>query len=222
MDRILVVAAHPDDEVLGCGGLLAALAKQKRSVSVMILTGPTTSRGSNQDLIDSYAESERAATTLGVPEYLTLGWPDNRLDSVPLLDIVKKIESRANEFRPDTVLVHDHTDLNIDHQIANRATLTAFRPEPGSSVNLILSYETLSSTEWQDSGQDCFRPNFFFNIENELPIKIAAFGEYLSEHRTYPHPRSCEGIKIQAQRRGIECGCVAAEAFRVIRCIPRL
>ena len=221
MDRILVVAAHPDDEVLGCGGLIATLAKKDRIVSVLIMTGPTTSRAPGLSLSSSPTELERATQVLGVSDCSILGWPDNRLDTVPLLDLVKQVESKADEFKPDTVLVHDQTDLNIDHQIANRAALTAFRPQPESSVRLILGYETLSSTEWQDQDQGYFRPNYYLNIEKELKTKLSAFRHYKSEHRTYPHPRSPEGIEILAKKRGLECGVKVAEAFRVIRCIVR-
>lgn len=213
----LIVAAHPDDEVLGCGGTAARLAAAGCEVHVRILCGTTSSRGTPSAEAD--AEFEKAAGVLGAASTERWDYPDNRLDTVPLLEIVQRIARAANETAPELVLTHDPSDLNIDHVLAHRATITAFRPLPGAGHTMVACYETLSSTEYQDAGVAHFRPSWYVDIGATLERKLDAMRCYASELCDPPHPRSLDGIETLARRRGHEVGRAAAEAFRIVRLV---
>lgn len=217
--KVLVIAAHPDDEVLGVGGAIAKHSKKGDKVKVVILGEGITSRNPNnaEELLSRLKEdSRRANRILGVEEVYFHSYPDNSFDSVPLLDIIKTIESHVNEFKPDIVYTHFWGDLNIDHKITYRAVITACRPI--KSIKKLLCFEILSSTEQNvQIQQNVFTPNFYLNIEQELKLKVEAIKEYKSEIQKYPYPRSAEGIEILAKYRGLAIGCNAAEAFFIAR-----
>ena len=223
-ERVLVVAAHPDDEVLGCGGAVARHARRGDEVSVLIMAEGVTSRATTRDKAEAAevaelrAAAREAAKALGVNPPRMLGLPDNRLDEVALLDVIKPIEDIVSEFAPDTVYTHHAGDLNIDHQTVHRAVLTACRPLPGSSVTASYTFETLSSTEWgpPDAGET-FIPRRFIDISSTLDIKLAALACYAGEMRPFPHARSTEAVRALAEWRGASVGMPAAEAFDVIR-----
>jgi N-acetylglucosamine malate deacetylase 1 len=212
--RITIVAAHPDDEVLGCGGLIARLVGAGAEASLLTLTGVTSSRAAPL-AADVEAEQAAAVRVLGIARSRRLAFPDNRLDTVPLLELVREVE-REQAFAPDLVLTHAPGDLNVDHRLAHQATLTAFRPA-GAPGPRLLAFETLSSTEWQDPALVLFRPNCWVDISAHLATKLAAMRCYASELRAPPHPRSLEGISAKARSRGFEVGVAAAEAFHIIR-----
>lgn len=219
----LILAAHPDDEVLGCGGTIAHLSGQGREVCVAILGEGVTSRSAsdakeNNAALETLASSARkAAAILGVNDLRLFGLPDNRFDTLPLLDIVKMIEELVADVRPSTVYVQHGGDLNIDHAILFRAALTALRPVPGSSVRELLGFEVGSSTEWAfQQFAPRFQPNVFQDITNSLETKIKAMNAYVSEYRPSPHPRSAESLRAQAVFRGTQAGVGAAEAFCLI------
>jgi len=224
-DSVLVVAAHPDDEVLGCGATMARLAAQGRSVSVLILGAGVAARGagsasqarSREKLL---AESEKANKILGVRKVYRADFPDNRFDSVALLEVVKVIEAVKAKAKPSLVLTHHAHDVNVDHQVAFRACLAAFRPQPGEAARELRSFYVLSSTDWQ-APSPAFAPNLFVDISSTLEKKIRALEAYKSEIRAYPHPRSSKGLRIEAQRTGLRVGLAAAEAFEVVRRIER-
>lgn len=223
---VLVVAAHPDDEVLGCGGTIAAHAAAGDRVSVLILGEGVTSRKGLKPreaakAVKALQESAvKAAYVLGAQEAALAGLPDNRFDSVDLLDIVHLVEQFKNRVKPDIVYTHHHGDLNIDHRLTHQAVLTACRPLPGETVREIYAFEILSATEWQAPHPGLsFHPNHFVDISDMLPRKLAAMEVYKPEVRSWPHPRSLEGIVTQAHGRGIQIGREAAEAFEVIRSI---
>jgi len=225
--RVLIVAAHPDDEILGCGGTIAKLVKKGYEVYTLILGEGITSRDKIRDrkkrekeILELKKQIHKANKILGVKEIFCFDFPDNRFDSVDFLDIVKTIEEIKNNIKPDIVFTHSKADLNIDHRITYKAVLTAMRPLPSESVKLIYSFEILSSTEWNYPLS--FSPNVYFDIENTLNLKIEAMKEYKGELREYPHPRSVEGIKIKAMQRGMEVGLKYAEAFELIRWIENL
>ena len=154
---------------------------------------------------------------MGTEKPIFLGLPDNRLDSIDFLNIVQKIEERVLKIQPEIVYTHHGGDLNLDHQIVHRAVITAFRPMPGSCLQKIFSFETLSSTEWSSlSIGPIFNPTHFVNVTRTLDVKLAALACYKSEMRDYPHPRSIDGVKSLAQVRGSHVGVDAAEAFEVI------
>ncbi len=220
---VLVVVAHPDDEVLGCGGTLARLAGEGHAVHVSILGEGMTSRLNPDDpsvkklVATLHDQSQQVASLLKFHSCLNHGLPDNKFDTVPLLDVIKLIEQRIESIRPQVIFTHHGSDLNIDHQIVHRATLTACRPTTSCSVEQMYAMECPSSTEWsfQQLGGD-FHPNTFVNIESTLEIKLQACQRYESEIRPFPHPRSIEALRAAAVRWGSLSGFLAAEAFKLI------
>ncbi len=224
--RVLVVAAHPDDEVLGPGGTLALLARQGHETRLTILGEGVTSRYSTRqsaemELVETlHAQSEKAAAILGAKEVRLHNLPDNRFDTVSLLDIVKIVEADVADWEPERIYTHHAGDLNIDHQITNRAVLTATRPLEEQKVEEVYAFEIPSSTEWsfQQLGE-AFRPNVFQDISSTLGQKLEALSIYESELRPFPHPRSLEAIEGIAKRWGSTVGCKAAEAFELIRAV---
>lgn len=223
--NILVVAAHPDDEVLGCGGTVAHLTETGHAVSVLILGEGMTSRNGlqkDQSALDGlHADARAAAAVLGVTDVTLARLPDNRFDTVALLDIVKIVEEQIGRLAPEEIYTQHGGDLNIDHECTFRAVLTATRPMEGTPVKRIFAYEVGSSTEWSfQQFAPVFHPNAFVNIAGTLEKKIEAMRKYASEIRTFPHPRSPEALRAAAVRWGSVAGCQAAEAFQLIRSIP--
>jgi LmbE family N-acetylglucosaminyl deacetylase len=221
----LVLAAHPDDEVLGVGGTIAHHTASGDQVHVAIAAEGATARYETREARARHAEidslrsaARKAAGLLGVKSVRFLGLPDNRCDSVDRLDIVKAIESIVAELRPDTVYVHHCGDVNIDHRILHEATFTACRPQPGHPVRRLLSFETPSSTEWTPPHSlPPFLPTVFLDISRHWPAKLAALGAYEAEVRPPPHPRSADAIEHLARWRGATAGLEMAEAFMLLR-----
>jgi len=224
--KILVIAAHPDDEVLGCGGTIARHALQGDMVYCLILGEGITSRykqrtkASGRKLKQLKSEVKRAAQFLGTKKIFLREFPDNRFDTVPLLEIVKVIEEVKETLKPEVIYTHHQGDLNIDHQITCKAVLTACRPLKGETVKTIYSFEIPSSTEWTaPRSHNYFMPNVFVDISATLDKKIEALKAYSCELREYPHPRSPEVLRALALRWGSAAGGEAAEAFELIRAI---
>lgn len=218
---ILVVAAHPDDEVLGCGGTVARLAAEGRSVHVLLLADGETSRvpapgraTALKRIAGRKRAAQKASAILGCASLDVLQMPDNRLDSVDHLEVVQQIEERVQRHRPATVLTHHGGDVNIDHRIVHEAVIAACRPQPGHSVRRLLFFEVPSSTEWRPpTGAQSFSPNWFFDISATLATKLKALAAYDVELRPFPHPRSLQAVTALAQWRGATVGVPAAEAF---------
>ncbi len=218
MKKILIVAAHPDDEILGCGGTIAKLIDSGCEAYSLVLSQGVDSRGENEtEKIELRGQMLRANEVLGVKEVINLAFPDNVFDSVPLLNIIKEIEKIKSELQPDTIFTHFRNDLNIDHQITYKALLTATRPMEWECVKRVLSFSTLSATEWRFP--HTFSPNYFVNIEGFLDKKISAMSEYKNELREYPHPRSLKSLRLEAELMGSKVGCRSAEAFEIVRWI---
>lgn len=223
--KILLIAAHPDDEVLGCGGTIAKHVMQGDEVYCLILGEGVTSRYSQREeaeveLKQLKSEAEEAAKILGIKEVFFRDFPDNRFDAVPLLTIVKAVEEVKEEIKPSIIYTHHHGDLNIDHQITFQAVLTACRPVKDEIVREIYSFEVPSSTEWNSPhANNYFMPTVFVDISQTFDKKIAALKAYQGEIREYPHPRSPEALRAIAMRWGSAVGCQAAEAFELIRLI---
>lgn len=219
VDSVLVVAAHPDDEVLGCGGTIAKLVGQGASVHVEILADGVSSREAGSaavsgDLTVRRTAAQRACEVLGVASCRFGDFPDNRLDTVAMLDIVKTIERSIAEFRPSVVLTHYAGDVNVDHRRIHEATTVACRPQHGHPVMTLLAYEVPSSTEWQLPGSGAaFSPNWFVDISDYIDRKMSALEAYAMELRAWPHPRSREGVMHLARWRGAIVGVSAAEGF---------
>ena len=224
MAAILVVAAHPDDEVLGCGGVMARHAARGDRVHILILGEGAMSRHATptpkgrREVERLRHAAQRAARLLGAKELVHDSLPDNRFDTVPLLDLVKAVERMKARVRPETVYTHHGGDLNVDHRCVHEAVLAACRPLPGDPVKQLLAFETLSSTEWaQTVGTGVFQPDRFVDISRTLGKKLAACRAYRSEFRRFPHPRSLEGVAALARQRGMSVGLRSAEAFMTIR-----
>ena len=219
MSTITVIAAHPDDEVLGCGGTMARHAAAGDEVHAVFLADGVTSRVSSEaDMQARMRAANNAARVLGAQPPVFFGLPDNRLDSLDLLDVVQKLERLLAEIRPEIIYTHSATDLNIDHRITHQAVLTACRPQPGSTVRTIYAFEVLSSTHWASHEMvPAFQPSRFVDISAHLQQKLEALACYAEEMRPYPHARSAEAVEALARHRGATVGLEAAEAFSVIR-----
>jgi len=222
--KILIIAAHPDDEILGCGGTAARMASEGHEVYTAILGEGVTSRDDTRQRDKREAEIARlkqqvrdANGVIGVKEVFSFDLPDNRFDSVPLLDVVKVVEKVKHTVQPDIIFTHYPGDLNIDHQVTYRAVLTAARPLEDESVKEIYAFEVLSSTEWNYPLS--FNPDTYFDISGSIDAKIAAMGKYKTELREYPHPRSLNGIRLNAEHWGMRVGLSYAEAFKLVRAI---
>jgi len=220
---ILIVAAHPDDELLGAGATAIARAKAGDSVHVLILgQGALSREGSAQSDVHALQDSAKAAaSSAGFASVSFATFPDNAFDSVPLLDITKEVEKHLAKLKPDVVYTHHEHDLNVDHRLTFQAVLTASRPCNENAPAELLTFETLSSTEWQSKDHKQFAPTIYVDVAKTLDAKIEALGAYESEMRAYPHSRSNEGVRILAQYRGLESGLEAAEAFQLVRKIEK-
>ena len=218
---VLVVAAHTDDEALGCGGTIARHVAEGDTVYAVFLADGVTSRpdATHEELKQRNAAAERAHEILGIKKAYMLGFPDNRMDSVPLLDIVQKLESVLEQVRPQVVYTHHHGDLNVDHRITHQALMTACRPVPGTSVKEIYAFEVLSATEWNTPGVAPFIPNMFMDISHYLDQKSEALNAYKMEMRAIPHPRSIENSLRHSVFRGNTVGLSNAEGFYLVRLI---
>ena len=218
---VAVIAAHPDDEVLGCGGTLARMAAEGRGVHILLMGDGETSRLTDDEqvlksslLAARNAAAEAACETMGCASVEVLGLPDNRLDGLELLDVVKYIQAFVSRHQPETVLTHHAGDVNIDHQVVHEAVIAGCRPQPHSPVKELLFFEIPSSTEWRPPGSaEPFLPNWFVDISATLAIKLEAMQVYETELRAFPHPRSLKALDALARWRGATVGAEAAEAF---------
>jgi N-acetylglucosamine malate deacetylase 1 len=227
-NAVAVIAAHPDDEVLGCGGTLARMAGVGRSVHVLLLGDGESSRAEGMIPVDTErlaarsAAADRACEVLGCASVEQLSLPDNRLDSIALIDVVKPIEEFIRRYQPVTLLTHHSGDVNIDHRIVHDAVIAACRPQPSCPIRELLFFEVPSSTEWRPPGSSSmFYPNWFVDISLTLDRKLEALTAYESELKPFPHPRSLKAVEALAQWRGATVGVAAAEAFVLGRKIDR-
>lgn len=222
--NVLVVAAHPDDEILGPGGTLARHVAEGDEVFAILLGEGITSRREEADvaptaeLISLKQNAIEAAAIIGIDKTYFFGFPDNKFDTVPRLRIIKAIESVKHEIQPEIIYTHHRNDLNIDHRITFDAVLTAFRPLAGETVRRILSFSVPSSTEWYaPAGETAFTPNVFVDVGKTLEKKISAMKAYKSEIREYPHPRSPEALETLAKMWGVTVGMTFVEPFVLVR-----
>lgn len=222
-DSILTLVAHPDDEVLGCGGTLAKFADQGALIHVAFFSDGVSSRdisaADRQTELNARRAAARAASQiLHVKSVSFDDFPDNRMDTVALLDVIKVVERLIAEYRPDTVLTHHAGDVNIDHHLLHQAVVTACRPQGRYSVKTLLFFEVPSSSEWQTPvTASAFIPNWFSDISKTLEQKLRALDAYTAELRPWPHPRSRQGVEYLARWRGATVGVDAAEAFMLGR-----
>lgn len=228
-ETVLILAAHPDDEVLGVGGTIARHAASGDVVHIVIAAEGATSRDDARDPagrqheIDALKEASRqAAVCLGAASVRFLGFPDNRCDGVDRLDLIKAVEAVVAELRPRTVYVHHAGDVNVDHRRLHEAAFTACRPQPGHGVERLLSFETVSSTEWAPPGSlPAFQPSVFIDIQPFWDHKRRALACYRQEMRAWPHARSIEAVEHLGAWRGASVGVGMAEAFMLLREVQR-
>ncbi len=232
--KVLVIAAHPDDEVLGMGGTIKKLTRAGNDVKIIIMaTGITSRRSTNYKNSNTYeisdntietmkiqieklrADAIRSSKILGVKNIEFEDFPDNEMDIVSNLEITKRIEKSISDFKPDTIFTHSKYDINVDHRALFDATITATRPKQRSNVKEVISFEVPSSTEWDFPSK--FSPNIFVDIHKELPFKLKALKEYKTELEKFPHPRSLESLEIISKRWGTVSGFLSAEAFCLVR-----
>jgi LmbE family N-acetylglucosaminyl deacetylase len=215
---IMVIAAHPDDELLGVAGTLLKHKERGDDVSILILGDGEISRDENPQVEKRESNAQKMGQKLGVKNLFLEKFLDNQFDSSPLLDIVKVVGKHVDQVKPTIIYTHHPYDLNVDHRLTAQAVLCHCRPMPGLSVKKIATFETVSTTEWQvKRGETAFCPNEYQNITKYIDGKIELLKIYDDEMRPYPHPRSFEGIRVLAQMRGIEVGYEYAEAFEIIR-----
>ena len=232
--KVLVIVAHPDDEVLGMGGTLRKLSVKNHDIKVVFLATGIAARRSdkfrnetkyeiNKTLIKKMEEqikklrldAKRALKILGIKNIEFFDFPDNEMDMVSNLEITKTIENIIKKFKPDVIYTHTKNDINVDHRAIFNATITATRPSTRVNVKKVICFEVPSSSEWNFG--DTFSPNIFVDIKRELSYKKKAIQTYKTELKKFPHPRSANSLDIIAKRWGTVSGFEASEAFELIR-----
>lgn len=228
MRNALVIAAHPDDEVLGAGAAVRRFISEGAAANAIILgEGLTSRKGKPADTAQSEIEdlhhcTRNAAKMIGYTQVEFFNFPDNRFDSVDLLEIIKVVAACVEKYRPDTIFTQHYGDLNIDHARTFQAVLTACRPVQDCCVQEIYCFETPSSTEWNfQYGGASFKPNFFVDVSDTIEQKLEAMSCYTTETAPFPHPRSSEALRAIARRWGSVAGCAYAEAFELIRSVVK-
>ena len=217
-ENLIVFAAHPDDEALGCGGTIKKLSRKYNIISVFFTTGITSRSSTKSDhkINNLKKNCIKCNKILGVKKVIFFDLQDNKLDIYPRLDIIKKIEIILSKYKPSVIFTHYFEDLNIDHEIVSKSVVTSCRPsKKNSSIKKIYFFETLSNTEWSVNRK--FQPNYFSDISKFINFKIKAMSKYKTELQPKPMPRSLENIKNLAKLRGSEINKEFAEAFFLYR-----
>jgi LmbE family N-acetylglucosaminyl deacetylase len=227
MKRVLVVVAHPDDEVLGCGATIRKLVEGGAVVRVLVVGEGSSCRHPADRLASAEVQAEivqrrtfadAAMQVLGVTDAVFCDFPCGRFDTAPVIDIGKLVETHIADFKPDTLMTHYGEDANSDHRVTFNAVIAATRPTPSAHVRTVLCFETPSSTEWRFV--ETFRPNLFIEVGRQMEAKVAAFDCYLeTEGRPFPFPRCKEGLLTLSRYRGMQVGVEHAEAFLVVRSV---
>ena len=225
LKNIRVLAAQPADELLGVGGTVRRFVNEGAIAHALILAEGLTSRGESRaetnhsELLALQEDARRAAAEIGYSGIDFCGFPDNRMDSMDLLDIIKTVSNYVEKYKPDTIFTHHHGDLNIDHRVTCEAILTACRPVGDYCVKRIFAFETPSSTEWNYCYTEPFTPNVYVDVSDTLEAKIRGMACYRTESAEYPHPRSAEALRALGKYRGSNAGFKMAEGFVLLRTV---
>jgi LmbE family N-acetylglucosaminyl deacetylase len=216
--RILVLAAHPDDEILGMGGTIAVHSARGDAVRIVCVTDGSSTQypGDADKRAQKEEEARQAAAELGVRDYVHLDLPDMRLDTIAHVDVNRVVEEQVRDLRPHVVYT-PQPDVNADHRALFDSVAVATRPAPGQAVRRLLTYAPTSSTEWTPAPVNWFVPNWFVDVTETFERKLRAFAHYETERRDYPHPRSERAIRAAAELHGASCGCEYAEPFVLVR-----
>lgn len=217
--RCLVLAAHADDETIGCGGLIAALSDGGCDVTIAVATDGTSAQYAGDDMARKRRSQQLhdAAGILGVSNIFQGTFPDMRLDTIEHIALNRWVEAIVAETQPQLVLTHGPSDVNRDHVAIFHTAMVVSRPTPGQPIKTVMSYYVSSATEWGQFAGQSFQPNVFRDIASFLPKKLDAFSCYEDELRDFPHPRSRKALEIAAAYFGSICGMEAAEAFQLHR-----
>lgn len=222
--KVLVFAPHADDEVLGCGGVIAKYAEMGTEVHVCIVTNAFPPIGDNSKAVKNgwpinlYPEAMAAKEVLGIKEYHFLLFPAVLLETVPRNELNEKIQNLIDEIEPEVVYIPHFGDMQKDHTLTSEAVMVAVRPKGKHIVSKVYSYETLSETEWNiPHAKNAFIPNTFVDISDQIDKKLNAMVCYKSQLGEFPNPRALETVSSLAKYRGSTCGGKAAEAFMLIR-----
>ena len=223
MKKILIVAAHPDDDILGCGGIISKYQSRGVIFKILFIGEGSTARFEDIDSKEAKDAIEyrnslalKALKFLKVKDIEFNNLVCGKLDQVPIIEINKIIEKNIKDFAPDTILTHSPADANNDHKIVFNATIMATRPGAINHVKKLMSFEVLSSSEWAFT--ETFKPNYFEELnQDQVDSKWHALSMYESEVKKYPFPRSKEGIETLAKYRGMQAGVKFAEAYHIIR-----
>lgn len=216
--RVLVIAAHPDDETIGAGGTIARHVAHGNQVYWCVVTQGYSPPWSEETLAAARRQVDEVQRVLGIQDVFMCGFPTVKLNTVPYIDLCSALQQVVDQVRPEVVYTTPRDDINQDHRIVYEATLVAARPLPGSSVRRLLCYEIGPTARFGlPAGSTGFVPNVFVDISQYLGKKLEAIQCYRTELREYPHPRSIEGLRLLAQERGLSVGLKAAECFQLIR-----
>ena len=220
----LVIVAHPDDDILGCGATLSKLVKLNKKIKVVFVAEGTSCRFPKNKKLNKKIQKEikrrsdyavKALGDIGVKNYKFYNLKCGKLNSYPITEIANIVENQIKKFKPDIIFTHSDNDVNIDHRTVYQACLQSTRPSSRSKITGLFSFEILSSTEWKF--RKIFEPNYFYCVNSEIKTKIKALKRYKSEIKNFPHPRSVEGIKTLAKYRGVQSHNKFSEAFKIIR-----
>ena len=222
--KFLIVVAHPDDDILGCGGTLRKLSRLKKNIRVIFIAEGSSCRFKNykkfkkkinETINQRQKYAKKALLDLGLNNSCFYNLVCGKLNKYPIIEIAKIIEDEITKFKPEVLITHSNYDVNLDHRTVYQACLQSTRPTKQNKIKALLSFEVLSSTEWKYN--KIFEPNLFINIEKEIKFKIKAMKRYKTEMNNFPHPRSVTGINTLAKYRGIQSQNRFAEAFKIIR-----
>tara|TARA_B100000787_G_C16192023_1_gene298126 strand:- start:1868 stop:2566 length:699 start_codon:yes stop_codon:yes gene_type:complete len=222
--KFLIVVAHPDDDILGCGGTLRKLSRLKKNIRVIFIAEGSSCRFKNykkfkkkinETINQRQKYAKKALLDLGLNNSCFYNLVCGKLNKYPIIEIAKIIEDEITKFKPEVLITHSNYDVNLDHRTVYQACLQSTRPTNQNKIKALLSFEVLSSTEWKYN--KIFEPNLFINIEKEIKFKIKAMKRYKTEMNNFPHPRSVTGINTLAKYRGIQSQNKFAEAFKIIR-----